>query len=197
MNGTQEAPTRSLGKPSRRQFLGWSAVGVALAGAAGAGMVPRFAIPAHAAGDVDLVQFAISLELAAINAYTAGIPKLSSATAAVATKIQSQHKDHAAALGKAASGLGATPTTTPFALPAPPPLNTETDVLTYALGLENAAAATYLDAIGRLQARDLQISLLTIMGDESEHASVLASALKMDPVPDAFLSTSKSVAPKA
>jgi rubrerythrin len=71
--------------------------------------------------------------------------------------------------------------------PLPTALTDEKAVLTAAAGLEETAVQAYFAAIRRLVRRDLRQSLASILAVEAQHVVVFRSALKLDPVPNAFI----------
>lgn len=194
-----EAPlTRVMSqKTTRRKFL----IGAAAAGAATAAtayVLTRTPIsgaqsavqPAAAPvmADADILNVALGLEYQAIAAYDAGAKsgKLEAAVLQVAQKIQGQHREHATALMQAIQKLGGTPVQ-PKASYDFPALNSQADILKYALQLEEGAVSAYFQNAYNLQSRDLTVAAVSIMNDEAQHAAVLRNALGQDPVPTAFL----------
>jgi hypothetical protein len=163
--------------------VGLGVGGAALALGATAGALALLASPAFAAGDGDIAAFAQSVELAAVAAYTAaassGLVKTPGVLTA-ATLFAGHHKEHAAAFGSAA-GKTATNKENPKLLAAVSKqlsgAKDENSVIEIAYGLENAAAATYLFALGALQsAAALQLTA-SILPVESQHAVVLGEVL--------------------
>jgi len=146
-------------------------------------MMPR----AFAAdGDAGIAAFAESVELTAVAAYTAAAASGLVTTKAVldaAVKFMGHHNEHAAAFG-AAAGDAATGKLNQKLLDALSPglaaAKTENDVLQLAYDLENAAAATYLFALGALEsvvALQLTASILPV---EAQHAVVLGQVIGAD-----------------
>ncbi len=179
---------------TRRDFIKKSAFfggAAAIAMATPAGVFGFQAAQAAAAddGDVGLVNFAYTLENVAVAAYkaAAGTNLLPKAVLDVGLRFAGQHADHAAALGaayKQLTGKDATPPPGPFAFPA---LKNVNDILTFAKALEEAAVGAYYGASSMLKAPALQQAITSIMGVESMHVTVLASALSMNPFPTAFV----------
>jgi hypothetical protein len=201
--------------PSRRAFLvGGGAVlgGVVLAAGSAGGLaqaaaasVSQSAMPTAAkaqklTGDLAVVALAASLENLAVGTYQAGIDaatagKLGAVPAAVvafAQTAQSQHRDHAAAWNGVLTGAGKQAVTgvdltvkktvdTAFAQVKDVP-----GLATLALGLENAAAATYLAAIDGVKSTAGVKVAATIQPVEMQHAAILSFLLGQYPVPDAF-----------
>jgi len=183
-----------------------SGFGSGLAAAAtrtGAMSVPG-GVPAQSSqkltGDLAVVALAASLENLAVATYQAGIDaatagKLGAVPPAIVTfaqTAQSQHKDHAAAWNgvltgagkKAVSGVDLTvkkSVDTAFAQ-----VKDVGGLAKLALGLENAAAATYLAAISAVKTPAGIKTAATIQPVELQHAAILNFVLGQYPVPDAF-----------
>ncbi len=204
---------------SRRAFLlGGGAVlgGVALVGsgmgsglAAAATRTGAMGVPAATSaqklsGDLAVVALAASLENLAVGTYQAAIDavtqgKLTGVPDAVVTfamTAQSQHKDHAAAWNgvltgagkKAVSGVDLTVKKSvdkAFAQVKDVP-----GLAKLALDLENAAAATYIAAIGVVKNPAGIKTAATIQPVEMQHAAILNFLLGEYPVPDSFAKSS-------
>ena len=177
------------GAASRRRFL-WDA-GAGLALVIGSAVVPVGAVAGSAsaqpADDPTIAKFAESVELAAAAAYNAAVQSGKLRTPAVITAAMtfgSHHTDHARAFGAFAGNAAPS-------VPNPGLLQTvgdqireapdETAVLNVAYATENAAAATYLYAIGALQSPIILAATASIMPVEAEHAAVLGYVLGLDP----------------
>lgn len=132
--------------------------------------------------DGDIAVFAESLELAAVEAYVAaaGSGKLEAAVVEVGTTFAGHHAEHAKAFAGAAGGK-ATGKPNPKLLEAVGgQLGAAADqaaVLAIAYDLENAAAATYLFALGALRSEAALALTASILPVESQHAVVLGTAL--------------------
>jgi hypothetical protein len=175
---------------SRRRFLRGAGLG-GLALSIGPALLPvsRLWSPAFAqeSGDAGIAAFAESVELAAVEAYAAAAASGKVTTPAVgeaATTFAGHHQEHAAAFGGAA-GDAATGEPNPGLLEqvsgqlddAPE----ESAVLEIAYSLENAAAATYLFALGALESREALQLTASILPVESQHAVVLGTVLAKSP----------------
>jgi rubrerythrin len=137
---------------------------------------------AAALTDVDLAVFAESVELAAVEAYRAAATtgKLQPAVAQVGTTFAGHHAEHAKAFA-AYAGDKATGKANPALLQAiTGQLHAAPDqkaILQIAFDIENAAAATYLFALGAMKdAAALQLTA-TILPVEAQHATVLGQAI--------------------
>lgn len=184
-------------QPARRQFI-FSTLGLALSGTAVALIAgkPRLALAAaadgkHAAGDVQILQTALSAEREAIAAYQLGADSglLSKGVLGVAVTFQGHHKEHADLLSKTIASLGGKAADAPakYNFPADK-LKAERDVLEFAAGLERGAVSAYAGAIPLFDNRDLSKAAASILADEAMHWAVLRQALGLPPVPGAFFS---------
>lgn len=152
-------------------------------------------------GDLAVVALAASLENLAVSVYGAGISaatagKLGAVPPAVVTFAQTakaHHTEHASAWNAVLSGAGKSPITgvdkTVKDAVTDPALSKVKDVgglATLALTLENAAAATYLEAISVVAAPAGIKTAATIEPVELQHAAILSFVLGKYPVPDSF-----------
>lgn len=176
---------------SRRKFLkraGMVGGGFMAMGIVGEGLSFGVAAAQTASSDVQTLQFAYTLENVAVAAYklAAGSGLLTPDVVAVGTKFAGQHQDHANALKAAIQSVKgevpAVPTKINF-----PAFKTQEDVLKFALALESAAVGAYYTSSGKFQNRDLASAAASIVGVEATHVAILSSALKMDPIPTAFV----------
>jgi hypothetical protein len=152
-------------------------------------------------GDLAVVALAASLENLAVQTYGAGISaatagKLGPVPPAVVTFAQTvmkQHKDHADAWNAVLSGAGKSPVTgidktvsDAVVTPAFAEVKDAGGLAKLALTLENAAAATYLEAISVVEAPAGIKTAATIEPVELQHAAILNFVLGNYPVPDTF-----------
>jgi rubrerythrin len=133
--------------------------------------------------DLDLVSTAASLELAAVDAYQRAIDTGLVTTAAIseaALMFQSHHEQHLDALNtaiKEAKGEEVDHANEAILArlvePALGSAQTEADIVDLAVGLEDAAAGTYVYAAGELTTAALRSTIMTIGGIEARHAAVI------------------------
>ena len=133
--------------------------------------------------DVELATFMAGLELAAVEVYRAAAAtgKLTNAGNQIATMFGGHHQDHADALNEII-GEDAAVTEPNGALvdefgPMIRAAADEAAILEIAYSLEEAAASTYLVAVGELEDARNAGTLATILPVESQHATVIATAL--------------------
>jgi hypothetical protein len=217
-----EAPPARRG-PSRRGFLigGGAAVGGVLLAACSsskkastttttvAGAATGSANPYT--GDLAIAALAASLENLAVQTYGAGIAaatagKLGTIPPAIvtfATTAMAQHKDHAGAWNSIITSAGKTGITgvditvkNAVVVPGFAKVTDATSLASFALGLENAAAATYLNGIqNAIQAQSAIQIAATIQPVEMQHAAILNFVLGTYPVPNAFAQTTGARGP--
>ena len=68
-----------------------------------------------------------------------------------------------------------------------PRLASQDAVLRFAIGVEDAAVAAYIDAIPRLNTAGLRAETASILATEAEHLAVLNGALAQRSAPTAFV----------
>jgi len=172
--------------PSRRKFLAGFGLGSAALVVGSAVMpvgklVPR-AWSQTTPSDGDIAIFAASVEYAAVAAYEAAAKSGKVKTKpvlAAATAFAAQHKEHgdafkaAAAKADVAANKGVLDMVTPQLTAA----KTENDVVALAYGLENAAAATYIFALGVLSNEKAYNAVASVMPVEAQHAVFLGLVL--------------------
>jgi hypothetical protein len=192
MRSFEEQQRAVLEDAGRRRFLVGTAVGgVAFAAVAGGLTLPGFAGTAHAQAApsaADLALFAASVELVAVAAYDtaakSGLVK-TKAVGDAAVLFMGHHKEHANAFarvaGKQPGDIKPNPKLLADVQKAAGGLKSEKDVLTFAMGLENEASATYLFALGVLSDTAAIGLMSSVLPVESGHAVVLGSALGLAP----------------
>lgn len=170
----------------RRRFL----VGSGLAATAlGLGVTvgsKRLFTPAYAESitDEDLAAFAQSVELAAVQVYTAAAGALSAGTKPVAMLFMQHHQQHADAFGAVAKGKAVKAANAKLVAALGPALSAVKDekgALELAFTLENQAAETYAFGLTVATGKDAIGGMATILPIETEHAAVLGIALGKAP----------------
>jgi hypothetical protein len=174
--------------PTRSAFLGTGSALVAVVAATPADL----ARAAQAADPADLqtLNAAIELERAGIKAYddAAATGLLSAPVLAVALGFRSDHVAHRDALIGAVTAAGGVPSEAVAHIPYPT-LATQTDILKFAMTVEEKAASTYLSVIADFTNRKLAEVAASILGVETTHVATLASALGAGrPYPSSFVS---------
>lgn len=202
------AETRAFRAEDRRSFLRKVGIGAGALTIGTSVLTFRSLIPAAAQEaeeeltDEDIAAFAESVELAAVEAYkaAAGSGKLQPAVVEIGTMFAGHHQEHAAAFGGAADDKASGKPNAKLLATVGDQLKGAGDqaaILKIAYDLEEAAAATYLFALGALKSETaLQLSA-SILPVESQHAVVLGTALgrpASDYLP-AFQTSDKAVDP--
>jgi rubrerythrin len=172
---------------TRRALLG-AGTAVALAGLP---LLTSFVEAAQDADPADLTRLgsALALEQAAIKAYNDGAATglLSKPLLAVASGFIADHTAHRDALIAAIRAGGGLPPAASAKL-AYPRLKTETDVLRFALAVEEKAANAYLALIPAFADRKLAGFAASILGVETTHVALLSNALgQPGPYPGGFM----------
>jgi rubrerythrin len=136
--------------------------------------------------DLAIVEFAVGLELAAETAYSAAVATklLDSAQAELAHTFGRHHHEHAVALatlaGRDADTVGfPDPTIVNELSPQIEGAADANAVLQVLFGVEEGAAATYLQALGDLESRDVAALAGTILPVEGQHATAIGSLLAL------------------
>jgi rubrerythrin len=186
------------------------AKGLGMGGAAlaiGAAAIPLTSLfsSAYASTDANIAiaKFAESVEFAAVAAYQAAAKTglVTGAGLSTALEFAKQHEAHGLAFLSYAGGpkLPANPKLVAAIAPEIEKAKTETEIVTIAYGVENAAAATYLYAIGALTSDKALALTATILPVESQHATVwgqvLGYSLSKPGFIPAFLTTSGYLSP--
>lgn len=188
------AETRqAAGGASRRDFLIRSGIAAASL-TIGSAVIPMSSLwtPAYgqALTDGDIAEYAASVEYAAVAAYDIAIKSGKVKTAAVgaaATAFQKQHKEHGDAFA-GASGKAKPEANGTLVKALGPQFQSAADekaLLELAYSVENAAAATYLFALGALKSAAALKLTASILPIEAGHAAALGVVLGKDPKADA------------
>ena len=178
---------------SRRRFFRMSGVSVAggsamfLAACGGDDTdTPATGPDESDAADVEILNSALDLELMAVAAYKAGAMLLTGEVLAVGRQFLEHEQEHADGLATAIKDAGGRPNRSKPSYDFPQ-LKSQTDVLRFAVDLENTAIAAYIDALPKLGKGDLRATASAIVANEAEHVAVLLGALGRQQVPDAFV----------
>jgi hypothetical protein len=213
--------TASGARPSRRSFVlaaGAAVSGLGLGGCAGrstprarprAGVGANRASTRNLAADLQMSCVAAGLENLAVATYQAGMNaadagRLGTVPPAMTTFFQTamrQHTDHASAWNSVLTAAGRVKVGQPDPVVKPQIDQAFSQVRDLAglgrlvLSLENAAAATYLSAMGTIgNAKALQTAA-AIHPVEMQHAAVLSYLLGNEPVPATFARTDGAFSP--
>jgi rubrerythrin len=136
--------------------------------------------------DVEILNGALDLELRIVAAYKAGAARLRGSMLDIAQTFLEQEQEHADGLASAIKDAGGKPNRAKSAYEFPE-MRSQTDVLRYAIDIENTTIAAYIDALAKLTQGDLRATIAGIVTNEAEHVAVLRDALGMNPVPAALV----------
>jgi hypothetical protein len=183
-------------RASRRELVR----NAAIAGAAvtiGSTVLPLNKLVSAQAAELDdatIAAFAASVEYAAVAAYKAAAASGKVTTAAIgaaATLFAGHHKEHGDAFLAASGGKWTKDKANPKLIEALAKqlgdAKSEKDVVKLAYDTENAAAATYMFALGALQSADALKLTASILPVESAHAVVLAGVLGLPATDETYL----------
>ena len=154
----------------------------------GAGAVTPFverAFAQTATSDLDIINFALTLEYVEAAFYTQALAKakLSPPVKKLATELQKHETAHATALMQAVQMLGGKPApkpTTKFTL------KNEAGFLKLAATLEDTGVSAYNGAAPSISSPDLLVTAGTIVQVEARHAAAVRFHGGQDPAPNAF-----------
>jgi rubrerythrin len=136
--------------------------------------------PAGAPSDLEILNFALGLELLELDFYTRAIEAqtarafLKGRLAEVITTIRDHEAAHVEALRSAITGAGGTPVgaAASYSYPADVFIS-PVSFARYAVSLEEIGIGAYLGAAGKLKSRDLRRAAASIYGAETRHTAVL------------------------
>ena len=142
--------------------------------------------------DIDLLNESVAAEYFGVAAYEAAIGSglLDDGVADVARAFQRDHEIHAEAFADEVRARGGEPVQAkPLAEYAAdfPPLESQADVLNYAIELESGAAKAEMINVGRYEDPKLSVLAAQIGGVEAMHWAALLAATGQNPVPHAIL----------
>jgi Ferritin-like domain len=184
------------GACSRRALIGRSGfvaagAGVALAGCGRSSRPHVHKIPARArAADVDVLNGLLDLELRAVAAYTAGIPLLTSHVQTAAKQFLTQeltHVNELRGLIRQAKGFANKPKPSyDFGRPSG-----HHDVVDLLHSVEQAQISAYLEAVPVVAPGPVRAALAAILANDAQHVVVIRRALRVEPIPSAFVTGSE------
>ncbi|EHN09331.1 hypothetical protein PAI11_38780 [Patulibacter medicamentivorans] len=168
----------------------------ALYGAGLVGPTVRRALAAGEMGDVDILNFALTLEFLEADFYRVGRKlSLSDEVAAAAKRFGREEAEHVTALKATIEKLGGTPVASPrFSFP----LRDEASFLKLASKLEDTGVSAYNGAAPAIESKEVLGAAGSIVQVEARHAAVIRLLRGKDPAPQAFdVASRKDVVVKA
>ena len=166
---------------SRRDFF--KALAVAGMGAAAGSAVLSRKASAQAGGDIEIANFALTLELLEEEFYSLALDAgvLSGDALAVVENLQSHEAQHVEALTGLIEQFGGTPVAKPEVVFPPESLASEAGVLELANTLEPTGVGAYLGAAPLIQSPDVLAAAGSISGVEGEHVVAIRWLLGLVP----------------
>ncbi len=157
----------------------------AVYGAGAIGPNVNHALAQSAAGDVDVLNFALTLELLEAAFYERALRRveLSRDVREMAEMFGQHERDHVAAITETINGLGGRPDKAPsFSFP----LRGESSFLTLAQTLEETGVSAYNGAAGQIRSPEVLAAAGQIVQIEARHAAAIRTARTQAPAPRAF-----------
>jgi rubrerythrin len=139
------------------------------------------------AGDIEILNFALTLEFLETDFYRSA-QGLSGEAAALARTFGDEEAEHVAALTEAIEGLGGTPAKKPK---ASFPKGGQAAFLKLAQTLEDTGVSAYNGAAPKIQSKEVLAAAGTIVQVEARHAATIRLLNGEDPAPVAFDRTMK------
>ncbi len=175
---------------NRRSFLKYAGlVGVGASFVAGGILNAPYAsanAPAVAKGDLDILNYALTLEYLESDFYATGIAKgfLSGRDLELVTPIGDHEKQHVAAVTSTIKSLGGTPVSKPMITYPAGTFASRDSFLKTASMFEELGVKAYHGQVPLIQSGDILGAAASIAGVESRHAAVVASLISGDPFPN-------------
>jgi Ferritin-like domain len=184
--GLSELHRVEVGGMTRSSFLvrGALATGAAF-GASAVGPYVARSLAAVAANDLQILGFALQLEQVEIAFYKAAVARagLSGKARALATEFGSHETEHADAIDKLITQLGAKPAAAPKTKFG---LTDQASFLRLAVQLEDTGVSAFDGAAPAVSSPDILLALGGIVQTEARHSAALRTLAGQDPAPNAF-----------
>ncbi len=162
----------------------------AVYGAASVGPYVARAFAQSGGGDIDILNFALTLEYLEAAFYKEGLAKagLSSKVKPVAQEIGSNEQEHVDTLKQTIEQLGGKAVAAPTVAF---PIKDEASFLKLAVTFEDTGVSAYNGAAPQIQSGEVLGAAGSIVQVEARHAAAVRQLAGMDPAPDAFDKTLK------
>ncbi|QNK82039.1 ferritin-like domain-containing protein [Nakamurella sp. PAMC28650] len=174
---------------NRRSFLKYAGlVGVGASLVAGGVFSAPYAaanVAAVAKGDLDILNYALTLEYLEADFYATGVAKgfLTGRTLDLIAPIADHEKAHVTALTSTIKSLGSTPVTKPKITYPAGTFASMSSFLGTAHVFEELGVTAYHGQVPLIQSGDILGAAASIAGVESRHAAIIASLIGGDPFP--------------
>lgn len=173
---------------NRRSFLKYAGlVGVGASFVAGGILNAPFAAaaPAVAKGDLDILNYALTLEYLESDFYAMGLSKgfLSGRDLELITPIGDHEKQHVAAVSSTIKSLGGTPVSKPKITYPAGVFDSKAKFLATASMFEELGVKAYHGQVPLIQSGDILGAAASIAGVESRHAAIIATLIGGNPFP--------------
>jgi len=175
---------------NRRSFLKYAGlVGVGASLVAGGVLNAPFAAanaPAVAQGDLDILNYALTLEYLESDFYATGLAKgfLSGRELELITPIGDHEKQHVAAVTQTIKSLGGTPVSKPKITYPAGTFDSKDKFLATASVFEELGVTAYHGQVPLIKSGDILGAAASIAGVESRHAAVIATLIGGNPFPN-------------
>ena len=174
---------------NRRSFLKYAGlVGVGASFVAGGILNAPLAgaAPAVAGGDLDILNYALTLEYLESDFYATGLAKgfLSGRELELITPIGDHEKQHVAAVTSTIKSLGGTPVSKPKITYPAGTFDSKAKFLATASVFEELGVKAYHGQVPLIKSGDILGAAASIAGVESRHAAVIASLIGGNPFPN-------------
>lgn len=179
----------------RRNFLKWAGIFGVGSTLVAAGVTRPFSASAQGGGDIDILNYALTLEYLEADFYKQGVAAklVSGREEELIVPIRDHEAAHVSAISSTISDLGGQPVATPkFKYPGPT-FKSRDAFLKTASTFEELGVTAYHGQVTRIKNPDILAAAASIAGVESRHAAVLADLIGGDPFP-APVEATKSMA---
>jgi hypothetical protein len=179
-----EALTYEIGRADRRVFLRWTGV-VGASAALALASAAEHAARAKRQGDVDILNYALTLEFLERDFFVRGAKSglLSGRAKGLVLAIGDHEQEHVSLLSSAVRDLGATPVKPPKIRYPKGVFSTRARWLATSAKLEALAVEAYHGQVTKIRSGDLLAAAASIAGTESRHAAVTAALSGRNPFP--------------
>ncbi len=187
---------------TRRRFLGTTAIGAggAISGATAIELLSTTRVWADAAGDLDILNFALTLEYLEADFYAKGVASVKFKTPhdkAVFTLIASDEAAHVTALTDTITKAGGKPVAKPTVKYPPGTFDSVDKFVTLAKTFEETGVGAYLGQAGAITNPDVLQAAASIFGIECRHAALVGRIAGLPPEGGIYMGATEKPKAKA